>query len=72
MEGGRLMMEGGWWKIEDFSVSEGETSSPATLTDCLPQSRKQSGKEQIISKTSLTCNHQKHSTLPSHSLLNCQ
>jgi hypothetical protein len=28
MEGGRLMMDGGWWKIEDFSVSEGETSSP--------------------------------------------
>ena len=28
MEGGRLMMDGGWWKIDDFSVSEGETSSP--------------------------------------------
>lgn len=28
MESGRLMMDGGWWKIEDFSVSEGETSSP--------------------------------------------
>lgn len=28
MEGGRLMMDGGWWRIDDFSVVEGDTSSP--------------------------------------------
>lgn len=73
MEGGRLMMDGGWWKIEDFSVSEGETSSPDDPHRLSSAERKKChGKKQIISKTSLTYNPEKHSSLPSHSLQNCR